>query len=170
MKKTFFLLFLLAVACVVFAQEPKTSNAPFLKPAEAVAKMSIPEGFDVSIFAAEPDIAEPIAFCFDDLGRMWVAENLNYRTRRQHTNDQVSRIQILEDTDGDGVFDKKKMFTDKLTFIDQLDYKPERDAPKPEEHDVGPVATEEEINDAANDGGFACSYFWAGVDGTTQGR
>ena len=116
MKKTFFLLFLLAVACVVFAQEPKTSNAPFLKPAEAVAKMSIPEGFDVSIFAAEPDIAEPIAFCFDDLGRMWVAENLNYRTRRQHTNDQVSRIQILEDTDGDGVFDKKKMFTDKLTF------------------------------------------------------
>jgi len=115
-KKTFFLLFLLAVACVVFAQEPKTSNAPFLKPAEAVAKMSIPEGFDVSIFAAEPDIAEPIAFCFDDRGRMWVAENLNYRTRRQHTNDQVSRIQILEDTDGDGVFDKKKMFTDKLTF------------------------------------------------------
>eukprot|EP01045_Picozoa_sp_COSAG04_P011923 COSAG04_NODE_784_length_10316_cov_32.065088_3_plen_447_part_00 len=60
--------------------------------------------------------------------------------------------------------------TDQLTFIDQLDYKPERDAPKPEEHDVGPVATEEEINDAANDGGFACSYFWAGVDGTTQGR
>ena len=60
--------------------------------------------------------------------------------------------------------------TDKLTFIDQLDYKPERDAPKPEEHDVGPVASEEEINAAANDGGFACSYFWAGVDGTTQGR
>ena len=98
------------------AKEPKTSNAPFLKPAEAVAKMSIPEGFKVDIFAAEPDIAEPIAFCFDDRGRMWVAENLNYRTRRQHTNDQVSRIQIFEDTDGDGVFDEKKMFTDKLTF------------------------------------------------------
>ncbi|MEO2021215.1 MAG: PVC-type heme-binding CxxCH protein [Pirellulaceae bacterium] len=98
------------------AAEPKTSNAPFLKPAEAVAKMSIPEGFEVKIFAAEPDLAEPIAFCFDDRGRMWVAENLNYRTRRQHTNDQVSRIQIFEDTDGDGVFDKKKLFTDKLTF------------------------------------------------------
>jgi putative membrane-bound dehydrogenase-like protein len=96
--------------------EPKTSNAPFLKPAEAVAKMSIPEGFEVKIFAAEPDIGEPIAFCFDDRGRMWVAENLNYRTRRQHTNDKVSRIQILEDTNGDGVFDKKKTFTDKLTF------------------------------------------------------
>ncbi len=39
---------------------------------------------------------------------------------RQHTDDQVSRIQILEDTNGDGVFDKKKTFTDKLTFTSGL--------------------------------------------------
>ena len=101
-------------------KQHKSSNAPFLKPAEAVAKMSIPDGFDVSIFASEPDIAEPIAFCFDDRGRMWVAENFNYQTRRQHTNDQVSRIQILEDTDGHGIFDKKTTFTDKLTFTSGL--------------------------------------------------
>lgn len=86
----------------------KDSDAPFLKPAEAVAKMAIPDGFEVSVFASEPDIAEPIAFCFDDRGRIWVAENFNYQTRRQHTDDHVSRIQILEDTDGDGVFDKKR--------------------------------------------------------------
>ena len=42
-------------------KQHKTSNAPFLKPNEAVAKMSIPKGFEVSIFASEPDIAEPIA-------------------------------------------------------------------------------------------------------------
>jgi putative membrane-bound dehydrogenase-like protein len=101
-------------------KQHKDSDAPFLKPAEAVAKMSIPDGFEVSVFASEPDIAEPIAFCFDDRGRMWVAENFNYQTRRQHTNDQVSRIQILEDTNGDGVFDKKKTFTDKLTFTSGL--------------------------------------------------
>ena len=65
--------------------------------------------------AEEPDIAEPIAFCFDDRGRMWIAENFNYRTRREHTEEPVSRIQILEDSDGDGVFDKKKTFTDQLT-------------------------------------------------------
>ena len=93
-----------------------TSDAPFLKPAQAVAQMSIPDGFDVSIFAAEPDIGEPIAFCFDDRGRVWVVENYNYRTRGRHTSDQVTRIQILEDTDRDGIFDKKKTFTDKLTF------------------------------------------------------
>ena len=97
-------------------KQHKTSNAPFLKPADAVKKMSIPDGFEVSIFAAEPDIGEPIAFCFDDRGRIWVVENYNYRTRRDHTGDQVTRIQILEDTDRDGVFDHKKTFTDKLTF------------------------------------------------------
>jgi len=56
-------------------KQHRTSDAPFLKPAEAVAKMEIPEGFDVSIFAAEPDIGEPIAFTFDGRGRIWVVEN-----------------------------------------------------------------------------------------------
>jgi putative membrane-bound dehydrogenase-like protein len=92
-------------------QQHKSSDAPFLTPAEAVAKMAIPDGFAVSIFASEPDIAEPIAFCFDARGRMWIAENFNYRTRREHTDEQVSR---------DGVFDKKKTFTDKLTFTSGL--------------------------------------------------
>ena len=101
-------------------KQHRNRNAPFLKPEEAVAKMAIPDGFEVSIFASEPHIAEPIAFCFDDRGRMWVAENFNYQTRKQHTDDQVSRIQILEDTNGDGAFDKKKTFTDKLTFTSGL--------------------------------------------------
>ncbi|MCH1440175.1 MAG: hypothetical protein L7W43_11000, partial [Rubripirellula sp.] len=94
-------------ASVAYAVDPRnelpkkqhrTSDAPFLTPEQAVKKMAIPEGFEVSVYASEPDIAEPIAFCFDDRGRMWVAENFNYRTRRNHTDDPVSRIQILEDT------------------------------------------------------------------------
>lgn len=101
-------------------KQHRDSDAPFLKPAEAVAQMAIPAGFEVSVFASEPDIAEPIAFCFDDRGRMWIAENFNYRTRRDHTDDKVSRIQILEDTDGDGVFDNRKTFTDQLTFTSGL--------------------------------------------------
>lgn len=97
-------------------KQHRTSDAPFLKPVDAVKAMSIPKGFEVSIFAAEPDLAEPIAFCFDDRGRLWVVENMNYRTRREHTNDKVTRIQIFEDTDSDGVFDRKKTFADDLTF------------------------------------------------------
>ena len=91
-------------------------NAPFLTPKEAVAKMSIPEGFEVSIYASEPDIAEPIAFCFDDRGRVWTVENGNYVNRRSHKKGIGTKIQILEDTDSDGVFDTKKLFTDKLPF------------------------------------------------------
>ncbi len=98
-------------------KQHRTSDAPFLKPAEAVAKMEIPDGFEVSIFAAEPDIGEPIAFTFDGRGRIWVVENYNYIDRRSHKeNEPLSRIQIFEDTDSDGVFDTKKLFTDKITF------------------------------------------------------
>ena len=111
-----FLLVLAILHNPVFAREPKTSNAPFLTPVEAVAKMDIPDGFDVTIFAAEPDIEEPIAFCFDDRGRMWVVENINYMNRRTHKSGDISRIKILEDTNGDGVFDKKKIFMDNITF------------------------------------------------------
>ncbi|MDA8743438.1 hypothetical protein N9N28_02285 [Rubripirellula amarantea] len=97
-------------------KQHRSSDAPFLSPEQAVDKMSIPDGFKVSVFAAEPDIAEPIAFCFDERGRVWVAENFNYQTRGKHSTEPISRIQILEDTDGDGVFDKKKTFADNLTF------------------------------------------------------
>jgi len=116
MKTVSSLTIALAASLPASAKEQKTSDAPFLKPAEAVAAMDIPADFDVSVFAAEPDIGEPIAFTFDDRGRVWVVENYNYVNRRSHTEDQVTRIQILEDTDSDGVFDSKKLFTDKLTF------------------------------------------------------
>ncbi|MEM7144414.1 MAG: PVC-type heme-binding CxxCH protein [Verrucomicrobiota bacterium] len=106
----------LALSATAQIKELKTSNAPFLTPEKAVAKMDIPKGFQVDIFAAEPDIGEPIAFTFDDKGRIWVVENYNYVNRRSHTETESTRIQILEDTDRDGVFDKKKLFTDKLTF------------------------------------------------------
>jgi putative membrane-bound dehydrogenase-like protein len=121
--KKFSVLFisLLAVAtsasAAVLGEKHRTSNAPFLNPKEALAKMAIPVGFDVSIFASEPAIGEPIAFTFDDRGRIWVVENYNYVNRRSHQETSpVTRIQILEDTDSDGEFDKKRTFTDKLTF------------------------------------------------------
>ncbi|MBT4225153.1 MAG: dehydrogenase, partial [Opitutae bacterium] len=108
-------LFLALLASILNAATP-TSNAPFLKPDEAIAKMTIPDGFEVKAFVAEPDIGEAIAFCFDEKGRLWTLENYNYQTRRAHSTDKKNRIQIFEDVDGDGVFDKKKLFADNLTF------------------------------------------------------
>jgi putative membrane-bound dehydrogenase-like protein len=99
----------------VAVRAPKT-NVKYLTPQQAVDKMTLPDDFEVKVFAGEPDIGQPIAFCYDARGRIWVVENFNYRTRRQHTTDQSTKLAILEDTDGDGKFDKKKYFTEKLKF------------------------------------------------------
>ena len=114
MRNLFLLLLLLLALGANAAVRP--SNAKFLKPDEAIAAMDVPEGFEVTAFVAEPDIAEAIAFCFDDRGRLWTLENGNYQTRRKHSDTSLNRIQIFEDTDSDGVFDTKKLFTDTLTF------------------------------------------------------
>ena len=94
---------------------------PSYTPEQAVARMTLPEGFSVSLFAAEPAVVQPFAFCFDHRGRVWVCENLNYMTRssdsfRPDLGGPQGRIIILEDVDGDGRFDKKKLFIDKLGF------------------------------------------------------
>jgi hypothetical protein len=52
-----------------------------LSPAEAAQAMTVPEGFAVTLFAGEPDVVQPIAFTFDDRGRLWVAEAYSYPVR-----------------------------------------------------------------------------------------
>ncbi len=98
-------------------KQSKLSSAPFLKPEEAIAKMTIPEGFEITNFVSDPDIGETIAMCFDSRGRLWALDNSNYVNRRSHfTGADKNRIQIFEDTDGDGRFDKKKVFIDGIPW------------------------------------------------------
>src|SRR4029450_6289012 len=77
---------------------------PPLSPAEAMAKMKVPEGFQVELVASEPDLVNPVAFTFDEKGRIWVAESLEYP--RKQPGAGKDRIKVLEDTDGDGKADK----------------------------------------------------------------
>ena len=66
-------------------------------------------------------IQQPMAFCWDDRGRLWVAENLDYETRgRGFSNAGNSRILILEDTDRDGVADSRKVFMEGIVFPSAL--------------------------------------------------
>src|SRR4051794_3009645 len=51
---------------------------PALKPDEAIRKMTVPEGFSVELVAGEPDIVNPVAMTFDEKGRIWVCESLEY--------------------------------------------------------------------------------------------
>ncbi len=91
--------------------------AKFLTPQEAVEAMTVKEGFNVNVFASEPMITQPMAFCWDDKGRLWVAENRDYENRGAGFLYVVnSRILILEDTDRDGIADKMKVFLEGIPF------------------------------------------------------
>ncbi len=87
---------------------------PALSPAEAVAKMTLPPGFRVEVFAAEPDIVNPVTMNFDERGRVWIAESIEYP--RRDAGPGRDRIKVLEDTDGDGKADKFTVFADGLNI------------------------------------------------------
>jgi putative membrane-bound dehydrogenase-like protein len=84
-------------------------------PADKAAKdMILPDGFRATVFAAEPDVVQPISFCIDDRGRLFVAEATNYGEWKPTGKD---RIIILEDTDGDGRADSRKVFFEGFNYV-----------------------------------------------------
>lgn len=91
-----------------------------LAPAAAAKAMTLPEGFQATLFAGEPDVQQPIAMAIDDRGRLWVAEAYSYpiKVKPEEARD---RILIFEDTDGDGHFDSRKVFLDKLNLVSGLE-------------------------------------------------
>ncbi|HLU46898.1 MAG TPA: PVC-type heme-binding CxxCH protein, partial [Planctomycetota bacterium] len=91
-------------------------------PAEALASLRLPEGFRATLFASEPDVRQPIAFAFDERGRLWVAENYTYAEREVGFADDLrDRIVILEDEDGDGRADKRTVFADDLSKLTSIE-------------------------------------------------
>ena len=80
--------------------------------------MRVPPGFKVTLFAGEPDVKQPIGFCIDDRGRLWVAEAYSYP---KHSTEGKDRILIFEDTDQDGRFDKRTVFFDKLNYVSGIE-------------------------------------------------
>jgi putative membrane-bound dehydrogenase-like protein len=89
---------------------------------EAAAKWKVPPGFKVQVFAAEPDVQNPIAFAWDPRGRLWIAENYTYA---EHTVKWEARLRdrvlIFEDTDGDGRHDKRTVFTDDVQHLTSVE-------------------------------------------------
>ena len=92
-------------------------EARFLTPRDAVAEMTLVDGYAVNAWATEPMVTQPMAFCWDDRGRLWVAENRDYESRVEgFSNAGDSRILILEDSDRDGVADSRKVFLEGIPF------------------------------------------------------
>ena len=88
-----------------------TSSA--LSPAESAKSLALPPGFSARVFAAEPDVVQPVAYTIDDRGRLWVVENTNYPAC---PGKPLDKVLIFEDTDGDGRADKRTVFLDNATF------------------------------------------------------
>ncbi len=92
-------------------------EAEFLTPEQAAESMTVPEGFAVNAWAGEPMITQPMAFAWDDRGRLWIAENRDYESRQTgFSASGDSRILILEDTDRDGVADSRTVFLEGIPF------------------------------------------------------
>src|SRR3954467_8993453 len=87
---------------------------PPLSPAEAIEKMTVPEGFSVELVAAEPDIVNPVAMTFDERGRIWITESLEYP--RSQPGPGRDRVKVLESTKGDGNYDKVTVFAEGLNI------------------------------------------------------
>ena len=85
---------------------------------QAAASMSLPDGFRSTLFAGEPEVKQPISFCIDDRNRLWVAEAYNYPNHGETPGD---RIIILEDHDGDGRHDQRKVFFDGLNYVSGIE-------------------------------------------------
>ncbi len=87
---------------------------PALSAEEAIAKMTVPPGFSVEVVASEPDIVNPVAMTFDERGRAWITESLEYPRRSPGRG--RDRVKVLEDTDNDGRMDKFTVFADGLNI------------------------------------------------------
>ncbi|MGD9720806.1 MAG: PVC-type heme-binding CxxCH protein [Pirellulales bacterium] len=121
---------------------PRVLPAQALSPAEALQHFKTADGFEVQLFASEPDVRQPVTMTFDERGRMWVVQYLQYPNPAGLTPVEVDRylrtkydrvpeppprgprgadkITILEDTDGDGRADKAKDFVTGLNLASAL--------------------------------------------------
>lgn len=87
-----------------------------LSPAEALQTLTMPPGYSVDLVAAEPLVMDPILAEFDGDGRLWVVEMHSFAFHPDMSNsfDPINELVILEDTDDDGMFDKRAVFMDEL--------------------------------------------------------
>jgi putative membrane-bound dehydrogenase-like protein len=106
------------LAGLLAAQPPGVQPTGPLKPREALASFRVPKGFKVELVACEPEVIDPVAMAFDEDGRILVAEMPGYPNGGVATGKSptAGRVKVLEDTTGNGTYDKATVIADGLRF------------------------------------------------------
>jgi putative membrane-bound dehydrogenase-like protein len=95
------------------AAPASTSNLPNARITNAVPGFRLKQGFHIELVAGEGIVSAPAAMAFDENGRLFVAEMRDYPERREQSP-HLGRVRLLEDTDGDGVFDSSTVFAENI--------------------------------------------------------
>ena len=106
-------LFILIVCSAATAQTQELPKLLPRKPHQALESMETRPGFHMELVACEPHIRDPIAIAFDENGRMFVLEFPEYN--HQHagwTLEETGKIRVLDDTNGDGAYDRSRVYVD----------------------------------------------------------
>lgn len=89
---------------------------------DAAAGMKLPKGFRASVFAAEPEVQNPIGMTWDANGRLWVAENYTYSERGVRFDLSLrDRVLIFKDSDGDGRAEDRRVFVDNVQMLTSVE-------------------------------------------------
>lgn len=102
------------------ANPAKPTAVPNADAQQVIASMMLTPGFQAELLAAEPEVKQPVAFAIDERGRLWIAEAYSYPNKRKDGKNE-DRILILEDTKGDGTFDKRTVFFEGLNLVSGLE-------------------------------------------------
>lgn len=100
---------------VVVDPQKDLPRYPAIEPAQAIQTWKIKDGFRMEFTAHEPQIRDPIAMCFDERGRLFVCEMIDYSEMRD-VSPHLGRISMLEDKDGDGFYETQTIFADDLPW------------------------------------------------------
>ncbi|CAN5190542.1 hypothetical protein BH23BAC3_BH23BAC3_33180 [soil metagenome] len=100
--------------------DPFTEVQNPLSPEESREHIVIDTEFEVVLFASEPDIVNPIDMTWDEKGRLWVLETVDYPNDFKDEREGNDRIKILEDTNGDGKADEITVFAEGLNIATSL--------------------------------------------------
>jgi len=94
----------------------RAPDSPPLSPLESMRKIHLTPGFGVELVASEPLVLDPVAIDWSSDGRLWVVEMADYPLGLDGKGKPGGRVRVLEDTDGDGRYDKATLFADGLSF------------------------------------------------------